>query len=182
MEMYHFEKVKIAHLPMIHRWLETPAVRQWWIDAEGKPADPIQADDLAAPSIDMWIVSLRGRPFAFMQDYDPHASQGHHFGHLPLRSRGIDQFIGDPDMIGRGHGPSFIRARLDALFDGGVPAVGTDPHPENAYAIRAYEKAGFCKTEIRETAWGRCQLMERHSPKPADGAHLTVAPHHLAGC
>ena len=147
---------------MIHRWLETPAVREWWIDADGKPADPIEADDLAEPDVAMWVVSSHDRPFAFMQDYDPHASEGHHFAHLPPHSRGIDQFIGEPDMIGRGHGSSFIRARVDALLAGGAPAVGTDPHPDNARAIRAYEKAGFLAKGICSTAWGRCRLMERY--------------------
>jgi aminoglycoside 6'-N-acetyltransferase len=131
---------------MIHRWLETPAVREWWIDADGKPADPIQADDLAEPDVEMWVVSFQGRPFAFMQDYDPHASEGHHFAHLP-------------------HGSSFIRVRVDALLASGTPAVGTDPHPNNARAIRAYEKAGFLAKDIRATAWGRCLLMERHASK-----------------
>lgn len=148
---------------MIHRWLDSAAVREWWIDADGKPSEPIQENDLAQPDVAMWVVSFQDHPFAFMQDYDPHAEEGHHFSHLPPRSRGIDQFIGEPDMIGRGHGPAFIRARVDELLAGGVPAVGTDPHPDNARAIRAYEKAGFNAKEICMTAWGRCLLMEHHA-------------------
>jgi aminoglycoside 6'-N-acetyltransferase len=159
---YSFRRMTRADLAMIRRWLDAPAVREWWIDADGKPAAPIEADDLAAPAVAMWIVSFDDRPFAFMQDYDPHAWAGHHFAHLPPRSRGIDQFIGEPDMIARGHGSAFIRARVDTLLADGVPAVGTDPHPDNARAIRAYEKAGFLATEVRSTAWGRCLLMERH--------------------
>ena len=58
----------------------------------------------------MWIVSHGGRPFAFIQDYDPLAWDLHHFGDLPPGSRGIDQFIGEPDMLNRGHGSAFIRA------------------------------------------------------------------------
>lgn len=161
MQVYSFRPVAVSDLPMIHRWLETPAVRQWWIDAEGNPADPIMADDLDEPDVDMWIVSFAGRPFAYMQDYDPHAVEGHHFFHLPPGSRGIDQFIGEPDMLGQGHGTGFIRARIDQLFAAGAPAIGTDPHPDNARAIRTYEKAGFVRKDVRQTDWGRCLLMER---------------------
>ncbi len=149
---------------MIHRWLETPAVRRWWIDADGRTAEPIGPGDLAAKDVAMWIVSFGDRPFAFLQDYDPHAEPGHHFAHLPPGSRGIDQFIGEPDMIGRGHGSAFVRARVEGLLASGVPAVGTDPQPDNARAIRAYEKAGFRAGEVRSTAWGRCLLMERRHP------------------
>lgn len=159
MAMYEFRRMTTHDLPIVQRWLETPAVREWWIDADGGPAEPIREEDLGAPDVAMWIVSHAGHPFAFIQDYDPHAWSGHHFCYLPPRSRGIDQFIGKPDMIGRGHGSAFIRMHACALLAQGAPVVGTDPNPGNARAIRAYEKAGFVRGEERSTAWGRCLLM-----------------------
>jgi aminoglycoside 6'-N-acetyltransferase len=165
METYSFRRVTAADLAMIRRWLETPAVREWWVDAEGQPSSPIEEEDLTDQNVAMWIVSYLGDPFAFIQDYDPHAWDGHHFGHLPPGSRGIDQFIGEPHMLGRGHGSAFIRAHVDLLMAGGAPAVGTDPHPSNARAIRAYEKAGFARCKERATEWGYCLLMERHASR-----------------
>lgn len=89
-------------------------------------------------------------------------------GHLQPGSRGIDQFIGVPEMIGRGHGPAFIRVHLMRLFAAGAPAIGTDPNPANTRAIRAYEKAGFIARGERMTDWGPALLMERHAdPEPA---------------
>ena len=74
----------------------------------------------------------------------------------PFGTRGIDQFIGDPDMIGRAHGSAFIRQFTDGLLTAGTPRVLTDPDPANARAIRAYEKAGFRRGwSIRPTDW-RC--------------------------
>lgn len=148
---------------MLRRWLDTPAVREWWVEADGQPSDPIEEEDLDDPHLDMWIVRYMGKPFAFIQDYDPHAWAGHHFSHLPPGSRGIDQFIGEPDMIGRGHGSAFIRVHVTALMARGAPAVGTDPSPDNARAIRAYEKAGFERHEERATEWGYCLLMTRYA-------------------
>ena len=61
-------------------------------------------------------------------------------------TRGIDLFIGEPDMIERGHGSALIRAFADERLRQGAPRMVTDPDPANLRAIRAYEKAGFEKT------------------------------------
>lgn len=161
---YRFSLASEADLDLIARWIETPPVAHWWIEADGQPAPPIDEDDLADPNIAVWIVSHDDQPFAYLQDYDVHAWPGHHFAHLPPGSRGIDQFIGDPAMLGRGHGSAFIRAYVDGLFAKGVPAVGTDPNPTNARAIRAYEKAGFLPVRECDTEWGHVLLMERFAP------------------
>jgi len=150
----------MADLPMLRRWLAEPEIARWWGDPEEQAGEI--AAGLAGPAIPAfaaWIVEHDGRPFAYAQDYDPHAWPRHHFGGLPPGSRGIDQFIGEPAMLGRGHGPAFIRAHVERLFEAGGPAVGTDPHPDNARARRAYEKAGFRGAELREMAWGLAVLM-----------------------
>ena len=162
MSVYDFRRALSDDLSLLHKWLDTPAVREWWVDADGEPADPIDEEDLSEPDVAMWIVSYQSTPFAFIQDYDPHAWQGHHFGYLPPQSRGIDQFIGVPELLGCGHGSAIIRAHADRLIAGGAPVIGTDPHPSNLRAIRAYHKAGFRSVEERVTDWGRCLLMERH--------------------
>ncbi len=134
-------------------------MRAWW----GDPDDDRAEDKLDDPRIAMWIVSHQGHPFAFAQDYDVHGWANHPFAHLPPGSRGIDQFIGEPDMVGRGHGSVFVRAHADRLFAAGAPVVGTDPHPDNRRAVRAYEKAGFRVIGgPLDTLWGCALLMERH--------------------
>ena len=130
---------------------------RWW----GPPEDEDPADALADPHVRAWIVTAAGRPFAYAQDYDPHAWDAHPFAHLPAGSRGIDQYIGEPDMLDRGHGTAFVRQQCAMLFGEGAPAIGTDPHPDNARAIRAYQKAGFAVAGGPvETLWGRALLME----------------------
>jgi len=65
-------------------------------------------------------------------------------------------------MTGRGHGAAFVRLHGDRLFAAGAPAIGADPHPDNARAIRAYAKAGFTAVSgPLDTRWGRAVLMER---------------------
>ena len=154
---YGFRPMTTYDLPMVRRWLETPEVRRWWGDPDSEIS--LLEEDLGDPRMRMWIVAHEGRPFAYIQDYDPHDWAMHHFGHLPPGSRGIDQFIGEPDMIGRGHGSAFIRAHVDRLFAEGAPVVGTDPDPSNARAVRAYQKAGFTAMSAQESPWAPALLM-----------------------
>jgi aminoglycoside 6'-N-acetyltransferase len=133
-------------------------VAEYWGPPDVEDPEEMLADGRVA----MWMVEHEGRPFAYAQDYSPHDWQPHPFAHLPAGARGIDQYIGEPEMIGRGHGSAFVRAHCDRLFAAGAPAIGTDPHPDNRRAIRAYEKAGFAiAAGPLDTRWGRALLMER---------------------
>ena len=107
----------------------------------------------------MWIVEAEGRPFAYAQEYSVHAWPQHHFAHLPFGSRGIDAFIGEPDMIGAGHGSVFLRLLAEHLRAEGAPVVAIDPDPENLRARRAYERAGFSGDIEVDTEWGPAVLM-----------------------
>jgi len=154
---YSFRPVTPADIPLLRNWRARPHVRQWW----GAPELEDPADALAEGDAAMWIVELDGRPFAYAQDYSPHDWDPHPFAYLPPGSRGIDQYIGEPDMLDRSHGSAFIRQHVERLFAAGAPVVGTDPHPGNARAIRAYEKAGFAiVSDAVDTRWGRAVLME----------------------
>jgi aminoglycoside 6'-N-acetyltransferase len=152
-----FRSVTEADLPLLSRWRAMPHVRRWWGEPEGED----EREKLSDPRIAMWIVEADGRPFAFAQDYDVHGWPNHPFAHLPPGSRGIDQYIGEPDMTDRGYGSAFVRLHVERLFAAGAPSVGTDPHPDNLRARRVCEKVGF--TFVRgpvETPWGIAMLME----------------------
>ena len=158
MPAYEFRPVTQDDLALLRDWRRRPHVIEWW----GEPDVEDPEETLADARVAMWMVAHDGRPFAYAQDYGPHDWPGHPFAHLPAGARGIDQYIGEPDLVGRGHGSAFVRAHCDRLFSAGAPAVGTDPHPDNARAIRAYEKAGFVIASAPlDTRWGRAVLMER---------------------
>jgi aminoglycoside 6'-N-acetyltransferase len=138
---YAFRPMIAADLPSVRRWLAKPHVAEWWGDPDQQFA--LVSGDLGHPSMDQFIVELDQYPFAYLQCYDPTAWSNHGFGTLPIGARGIDQFIGEEDMIDCGHGSALIRAFVDDLLRAGAPKVLTDPSPANTRAIRAYEKAGF---------------------------------------
>jgi aminoglycoside 6'-N-acetyltransferase len=147
-----------ADLPLIRRWLGEPHVRQWWGNPDEQFA--LVSGDLDEPAMDQFIVLAGDRPFGYLQCYRLTAwNTG--FGPQPEGTRGIDQFIGDGNMIGHGHGPAFIRQFVDEQFRNALPRMVTDPDPLNLRAIRAYEKAGFRSDHMVETPDGTALLMVR---------------------
>jgi aminoglycoside 6'-N-acetyltransferase len=160
---YEFVPMAAADLPLIKRWLETPHVSEWWHD----PAEQFElvSGDLDDPNMAQFIVAADARPFAYLQCYDVSAWDSG-FGPQPDRTRALDQFIGEPDMVNRGHGSAFIRDFAERLLADGTPRVVTDPDPNNARAIRAYEKAGFCRDRLVDTPDGVALLMVRDAGAP----------------
>jgi len=149
-----------ADLPLVKRWLAMPHVTPWWGDTDEQ--FELVSGDLSHPAMDQFIVASEGRPFAYLQCYDLTAWNSG-FGTQPRGTRGIDQFIGEPHMVGRGHGSAFIRTFTNDLLSAGAPRVVTDPDPENGRAVRAYEKAGFVKDHLVDTPDGPALLMVRNA-------------------
>jgi aminoglycoside 6'-N-acetyltransferase len=136
---YVFQPMTADDMPLVRRWLAEPHVAEWWHDPE---ALAFRGGNLDHPDLAQFIVGLAGRPFAYLECFqigDWHKS----FGPQPVGTCGLDQFIGEADMLGCGHGSAFVRAFIDRLFARGVPRIMIDPSPDNLRAIRAYEKAGF---------------------------------------
>lgn len=159
LDRYSFRLVGQHDLPMLRTWLEVEHVRKWWANPELQIS--LIAGHLDDPAVDPYVVSLDDTPFAYIQTYDPHADRAGPYGDQPAGTRGIDQFIGAADMIGRGHGPRFIEAMCARLFAAGAPRVITDPEPANTSAVRAYQKAGFTTIDNRMTEDGPVVLMAR---------------------
>ena len=154
---FNFIPLAHSHLPVIGRWLTEPHVARWY-DSPAAALGHIECH-IDEPEIECFLVQLDGRPIGYIQGYDPHAYPNHPYRDQAFGTRGIDQFIGEPELVGCGHGPRFIRKFILRLFDRGVPRVVTDPAPTNTVAIRAYMKAGFRTIEPRETEWGPVLLM-----------------------
>ena len=106
-------------------------------------------EDLTEPGMVMRIVSFDAKPFAYAQDYAVHRWPQAHFAGLPSGARAIDSFIGEPEMIGRGHGSVYLRL----LADGFRPRAR---RPSRSISRRTTcalgAEAGFVENRIVETA------------------------------
>jgi aminoglycoside 6'-N-acetyltransferase len=153
-----FRPMTTADLPLIRRWLGEAHVREWWGDPDEQFS--LVSGDLDEPAMEQFIVSVDQRPFGYLQCYRLTVwNTG--FGPQPEGTRGIDQLIGESDMIARGYGSAFIRQFVDEHFRHGLPRMVTDPDPRNRCAVRAYEKAGFVRDSMVQTPDGPALLMVR---------------------
>ena len=155
---YHFRPMTTADLPQIRQWLAQPHVQEWW----GDPAEQyaLVSGDLDEPAMDQFIVAAGGNDFGYIQCYDLTAWNCG-LGAQPEGTRGIDLFIGEPDMVAGGHGSALIRAFVEERLAQGAARIVVDPNPANARAVRAYAKAGFQEAGMVETPDGPALLMVR---------------------
>lgn len=164
-----FRPLARTDFPQLLDWLQRPHVAEWWApmstlgDVEADLGWLVKdADDLDPER--GWIVLLDGAPVAYLQCYVParhHADGWWRDVHDP-GMRGLDQFIGEAALVGRGIGSAMIDAFCTRLFaDPAVTRVQVDPSPGNPRAIRAYEKAGFRAAGVQETPDGPALLMYR---------------------
>jgi aminoglycoside 6'-N-acetyltransferase len=156
---YVFRPLSVSDLPMVKRWLVTPEVVRWWGDPREQYA--LVSGDLDHPDMDQFIVSLGEHPFGYIQCYAL-STWNQSFGAQPPKTRGIDQFIGEAEMIGRGHGSAFIRQFVEDMLTSGIPRIVTDPDPDNGRAVRAYARAGFQSGRVVDTPDGPALLMVRN--------------------
>ena len=152
MPEYTFAPMREDDFPLARRWLLLPHVRRWWNDdpdehdyPEGTLAEWLEAIRGADPT-DMFVIALDGRPIGVIQsyrvqDYPDYVAE---LGELPEPAISIDVFIGEPELIGEGHGTALVRAFLPLAFERyGIDYCVIGPSKANAAAIRSYEKVGF---------------------------------------
>ncbi|MFT3720906.1 GNAT family N-acetyltransferase [Pseudorhodoferax sp.] len=165
-----------AHdIPMLHRWLQRPHVVESW-GGERPTLAQVQARYLpriqSAGKVTPYIGMLDGPPFAYAQSYVAlGAGDGWWEDETDPGVRGIDQFIADPGLLGRGLGTRLARVLVDRLFsDPRVSMVQADPSPHDLRAIRCYEKAGLRRIRTIDTPDGPALHMLRHRPAAGAGA------------
>jgi aminoglycoside 6'-N-acetyltransferase len=123
-------------------------VREWWSDhltLEGVTAHYGPAIDGDDPT-DHYIVRDGGRSIAFVETYliADHPEWEATIGAEP-GAVGIDLFIADPELTGKGLGTRLLRQFVDEVPFARPEATHclADPDLENAASLRAFEKAGF---------------------------------------
>ena len=134
-----------AHTALVHAWMQQPHVAPWWrLDG---PVDGVRsylAEQLGAPHIQPWIVSVDRQPFAYVETYlaaqDPLAGQLRAAGSpvvLDDADRGWHVLVGNPDELGTGSSRLLGRAVLHHLFtDPGVQRVVCEPDERNERMLR----------------------------------------------
>ena len=148
---YAFAPLREEDLELMRRWLLEPHVERWWNDGVKTPYPAAELEDYREaihgndPTY-RYLAKIDGRPVGMLQHYRI-GDSAEYAEALALGEDaiGVDLFIGEADLIGRGHGPAMLRQFLrDVAFPfHGLDVCVIGPSVKNRAAIRAYEKAGF---------------------------------------
>lgn len=155
-----FRPLTESDMPLLHKWLNTPHVLEWYRDwgAAGPTLEQV-AEKFLPRALDQtvvqsYIILHDGQAIGHIQTY--------RIGDFPAASgmvggdagglAGVDILIGEAAHVHRGLGSHLLRAFLKEIVfaDPSMTTCVIDPEPENRIAIRAYEKTGFHYTH---TAW-----------------------------
>jgi aminoglycoside 6'-N-acetyltransferase len=144
-----FRPLAKADLSLLCEWLNAPHARPWF--GNGRSLTSVAEEYVpyieGTVPIRALLVSYAERPIGMIS--------WERFGDWPdfMRVYGVDDpdsvncdvVIGEADIAHRGLGAPMLRRFLREIVfsDPRFTACIIDPRPENAIAIRAYEKAGF---------------------------------------
>ena len=159
-----FEPLAEIHLAGLHGWLQAPHVREFWDDGDRTP-EQVWARYLDEPE-DSWVFTLDGRPAGYIQIY-PVDAESKFAAHRAAvgETWGIDLFIGETGLLGRGYAVGVIEAFLHHLkaLHPALSRVLIDPETRNARAIHVYGKAGFALLAVMEHEGKQLALMVREA-------------------
>lgn len=155
---FEFKKLSNEDLPLVHSWLASPHVREFWHEkAVGNFSRFKKTFEgrLTSKKWSPYIVILQGKPIGYIQSYV-----------VDEKTFGINQFIGVEEFVDKGLGSMFVKEFTDELLlDKKITRIITDPSVLNLRAQKAYEKAGFRKINKKNDDDIDVVLMEKKIKK-----------------
>ena len=158
--------------PLLLKWLTDPRVLRFY----GGRDTNYTPETLAAHYSEAFesdgfrtIIEYRQQPIGYGQVYRVCGEMfwEYHYPQTKDVVYAMDQFIGEPSHWNKGIGTHYVQMICAYLkAEKHASAVILDPHADNARAIRAYQKAGFCvigalpQHELFEGKKADCLLME----------------------
>lgn len=133
-----------ADLQLLFDWLGDPDVQRWYSEGEHSLQNYRQRF-APEPTTHKFIILIDDLPVGYLQAYrlsdEPEYAAQLGLDHDAIS---IDLFIGDTRYRG-GWGSLVLRQALDTIVFGqmGAGYACCNPDPENARAVKAYQKAGF---------------------------------------
>ncbi len=143
-----FRPLQRADFALLERWLQKPHVHRWWhevLDIDGLESKYGSRIDGKEPT-HVFVVQYDRTAIGLIQwyrwaDYPEHAEKLD----AGADSAGIDFFIGEEELVGKGIGPAAVKQFIaEYVFTHlEIDAIFADPEAENRRSIRTFEKLGF---------------------------------------
>lgn len=142
-----FRPLKEPDLEYMMKWLTDERVLEFY---EGRDfqcnIEALREKFLGRENVPGLMIELDGEPIGYSQMYPVRGDDLKEYDYPETGENvyAMDQFIGVPELWGKGIGTEYLRMALEYLKrEKGTEVVLLDPHESNGRAIRAYEKAGF---------------------------------------
>ena len=168
-----FAVLERPHFQLMHDWFNRPHMQQWWSPRGHTLA---QVGEKYGPRVEGkvnvfgFIASVDERPAGYVQhysvrDFPPDGLLDDRNELLRTNNKqemgGMDVFIGEEELLGKGYGTAIVRAFLaETVFKNYRVAV-IDPRVNNHRAIRCYEKCGFLRTQASQNPEFLLMVAER---------------------
>lgn len=164
-EKISFKKLAKDDVPLLVSWFANPHVRKWWPILEKDEVVEHFLKRIRSKDTFGYIIYLDDKPIGYIQYYYIDSTEekaGKWFPQLPSGTIGTDQFIGDPDYIGKGIGTRMIKKFIEYLceIEPKMKSIIVDPEPTNYAAITCYEKVGFKRIGLYKRPDGPYLLMK----------------------
>jgi aminoglycoside 6'-N-acetyltransferase len=155
---FSFHLIGEEDMSLLLVWLNKPHIKKWWRYPDETIDDVKRENDPTS----YYIATLNKKPIGFIQSYNVE-DYPEHAEYINLdKAIGVDLFIGEENLIGKGYGPillkQFVEKVIRKQYDGAKYVVA-DPEVLNKASIRAFEKAGYTKGKIVPGKYGPEQLM-----------------------
>ncbi len=156
-----FLPVEEQHISLLRKWLKEPHVTEFWQETQDEEKFRIKfLKKFPERGVTAFIISVNSNPVGYIQYYEACKVGDGWWPDAKPGTFGIDQFIGDPNLIGKGLGTAIIKKFVNHLFHKlKAEEIIADPEPKNERAIRAYEKVGFKALGEIKTPGGDALLM-----------------------
>lgn len=148
-ENFDFRPLTSRDLGMLHRWFNAPHAKPWF--GGGRTLESVieEYSEYFAPDqpIRVYIIEYGGRSIGMLNwermGDSPEFQRTYEVD--DPNSVNCDMLLGEVDVIHRGFGVTILRdfLRRIVFVDPRLTSCVIDPVPDNAIAIRMYEKVGF---------------------------------------
>lgn len=157
-----FRALERSDFPRLVAWLNTPHVYEWWGRDMGSGAlggagaaatNRTEVEAKYGPGVDgagkthRYLITADGEPVGLIQwyrlaDFGEYARQ---VGEISTGAAGIDFFLGEPALLGRGFGTRALERFTTSIVlrQPGISSALGGPAVSNARSIRVFEKSGF---------------------------------------
>lgn len=162
MSSYSFKDLQESDLHIIGKWLKEPHVKKIWDDGESwEESHEKYLFRTSSDKVKQFLVYYQNKPIGYIQFYWASKVGDGWWEGFSDDVIGIDQYIGEIEFLGKGHGTQFIKEFLIYSKERyNFSKVICDPSPDNKRAIRCYEKVGFKNLGEVGTPDGLALLME----------------------